>query len=340
METMTAGPTRATGPVVDEEWPTERATLAEDVLDGLTRPFKELPPRCLYDARGSELFDEICEQPEYYQSRAERLILEARAGEIVADSGACELLELGAGSATKTHMLLDAMLARRVPVRYLPLDVCASAMERAVAALAERYPQLLVTPLVGDFERAWDVGGSPGPRLVASLGGTLGNFMPGSRRRFLRGLAATLDERDHVLMGVDLVKDRDELVAAYNDAAGVTAAFNVNVLAVINRRLSADFDLENFTHVARYDDRRDWIEMRLRARDACVVEIRSLGLTVDFTAGEEMRTEISAKFTRERIRADLGASGLVERGWYTDARERFALVLCQATSNGGYPDDI
>lgn len=329
MGVMPASSIRAIEAFVDYEAPTERSTLAEDVLDGLTGPFKELPPKHLYDARGSELFDEICEQPEYYQARTEQLILEARAAEIVAFSGVCELLELGAGSATKTRVLLEALLAEGEPVRYLPLDVCPSALERAVAELAMRYPQLVITPIVGEFEQAWDVGGSWGPRLVAFLGGTLGNFLPGSRRRFLRVLAASLNECDHVLLGVDLVKDRDELVAAYDDAAGVTAAFNINVLAVLNRRLDADFDLENFIHVARYDDERDWIEMRLRARDACVVDVRALGLTVEFDAGEELRTEISAKFTRERVQADLRACGLVERGWYTDAHERFALVLCQ-----------
>lgn len=336
---MTASPSHATGTVVNCELPVGQGTLAEDVLAGLTRAFKELPSKHLYDARGSELFEEICEQPEYYQARTERLILEADAPEIVSLAGACELLELGSGSATKTRVLLDALLARGVPVRYLPLDVCASAVERAVAELTPRYPQLLITPIIGEFEQAWHVGGSRVPRLVALLGGTLGNFLPGSRRQFLRDLAASLHARDRVLLGVDLVKDRGDLLAAYDDAAGVTAAFNLNVLAVLNRRLDADFDLENFIHVARYDDEHDWIEMRLRARGACVVELRSLGLTVDFQAGEELRTEISAKFTRERIQRDLGACGLVERGWYSDEDERFALVLCQGTSEG-LTDDV
>ena len=309
---------------------TPDSTLAEDVLDGLTRPFKELPPRHLYDARGSELFEQICELPEYYPTRTERAILEAHAEEIVAIARAQELLELGSGAASKTCLLLDAMHGAGLgQIRYRPVDACASAMEQAVAELAARYPAMLVDPIVGDFEDAWaDEAGCA--RLVAFLGGTVGNFLPGSRRRFLRRLAGNLGHDGHALIGVDLVKDRDELIAAYDDSAGITAAFNLNVLSVINEQLGADFDLENFEHVARYDDERQWIEMRLRAEQECLVEIPDLGLSVRFAAGEEMRTEISAKFTHDQMRADLAACGLAERSWFTDPGERFALVLCRA----------
>jgi len=306
------------------------SSLAEDVLDGLSRPFKELPPKHLYDERGSQLFEQICELPEYYPTRTERAILETHADQIVAGSLARELLELGSGAATKTCLLLDAMHGAGLgQVRYLPVDISASAMERAVAELAARYPAMLVDPIVGEFEDAW-LDEPRAARLVAFLGGTLGNLLPGARRRFLRQLAGHLGGGGHALIGVDLVKDRGELIAAYDDAAGVTAAFNLNILAVLNQRLGAEFDLDNFEHVALYDDDRDWIEMRLRAREACTVVVGELGLSVSFAAGEEMRTEISAKFTRERIQEDLVACGLAERGWFTDPDERFALVLCNA----------
>jgi L-histidine N-alpha-methyltransferase len=188
-----------------------------------------------------------------------------------------------------------------------------------------------VDPVVGEFEDAWALPTGDAP-LVAFLGGTLGNFLPAARAEFLEGLAAHLGPDGHALIGIDLVKDRDELVAAYDDAAGVTAAFNRNVLAVLNRRLGADFDVDNFEHVALYDERHDWIEMRLRAIEPCVVDVADLGLRVEFAAGEELRTEISAKFTRERFVAELHAAGLACCEWFSDPRERFALVLCRARS--------
>jgi L-histidine N-alpha-methyltransferase len=219
-------------------------SLADDVLDGLTRPFKELPPKHFYDARGSELFERICEQPEYYPTRTERSILEDRAEEIIAPTGARELVELGSGYATKTRALLDAMGAGGLLRRYTPFDVSESAVRACADRLTREYPGLRVHGIVGDFERHLSaLPPCEGSRIVAFLGGTIGNFAPGSRRRFLRDLAGTLQADDHLLLGTDLVKDAAVLEAAYNDAAGVTAEFNRNVLCVVNERLGADFDL-------------------------------------------------------------------------------------------------
>ncbi|MBS1869077.1 MAG: L-histidine N(alpha)-methyltransferase [Actinobacteria bacterium] len=304
--------------------------LAEDVLDGLTRPFKELPPKHFYDERGCELFDRITELPEYYPTRAERAILEADAEAIVAATGAAELVELGSGTAAKTRVLLDAMAAAETLRRFVPFDVAESVVRASAEALVEEYPGLRVHGVIGDFERHLDRIPPPvpgEPRVVALLGGTIGNFPPGSRRRLLREIAALLGPEDRLLLGTDLVKDSGTLEAAYDDAAGVTAEFNRNVLRVLNRELDADFPLEDFEHVAFFDRRNEWIEMRLRARRACTVRIATLALDVELAAGEEIRTEISAKFTRRRVAEDCAAAGLRLDGWHTDAERRFALSL-------------
>jgi L-histidine Nalpha-methyltransferase len=317
--------------VVDSHLDTDTGrTLAEDVLDGLTRPAKELAPKYFYDARGSELFDRITELPEYYPTRAERAILEAEADAIVAATHAGELVELGAGTADKTRVLLDAMARAGTLRRYVPFDVDEQLVRDVAAALAAEYPGLAVHGVAGDFERHLDEipPAQPGcPRIVAFLGGTIGNFPPGSRRRFLRSLADRLDDDGHLLLGTDLVKDPRVLEAAYDDGAGVTAEFNRNVLLVLNRELGADFDPELFDHVAFYDPTREWIEMRLRARRAHTVHIPAIDLDVAFARGEELRTEISAKFTPERVAADLAAAGLDLSAWLTDPQERFALSL-------------
>ncbi|HYV15569.1 MAG TPA: L-histidine N(alpha)-methyltransferase [Conexibacter sp.] len=309
--------------------------LAEDVLDGLTRPFKELPPKHFYDERGCELFDRITELPEYYPTRAERAILEAQAEAIVSATGAAELVELGSGTAAKTRVLLDAMGASGTLSRYVPFDVAESVVQESAEALVEEYPGLRVHGVVGDFERHLDRIPPPvpgEPRIVALLGGTIGNFPPGSRRRLLRDVAALLGPDDRLLLGTDLVKDPAVLEAAYDDSAGVTAEFNRNVLHVLNRELDADFPLEDFEHVAFFDRRNEWIEMRLRARRAASVRVGALGLDVELAAGEEIRTEISAKFTRARLVEDYAAAGLHLAGWHTDAGERFALSLAAPTA--------
>lgn len=309
--------------------PHERG-LADDVLDGLTRPFKELPPKHFYDERGCELFDRICELPEYYPTRTERAILDAEAKAIVARTGAVELVELGSGTAAKTRVLLDAMAARGQLRRYVPLDVAESVVRASADALVREYPGLRVHGVVGDFERHLDripSGRGGEPRIVALLGGTIGNFPPGSRRRLLREIGELLGPGDRLLLGTGLVIDTPTLEAAYDDAAGVTAEFNRNVLHVVNRELEADFPVEGFEHVAFFDRRHEWIEMRLRAQRPFSVRVGTLGMRVELAAGEEIRTEISAKFTRARVEEDFAAAGLALDAWYPDPDERFALSL-------------
>ena len=329
------GPTAQRNPAITIEAPLNEGTerrLADDVLDGLTRPFKELPPKHFYDARGSELFEAICEQPEYYPTRTELGILEAQAAEIVRRAGRpTELVELGCGAAVKARLLLDAMTdGHGPPLHYVPVDVSESVVVQAAEDLTASYPGLRVHGVVGDFERHLDrvPPSNPGePRIVAFLGGTIGNFPPGTRRRMLREVAALLGREDHLLLGADLVKDPALIEDAYNDRAGVTAEFNRNVLHVMNRELDADFDPQAFEHVAFFDRRRHWVEMRLRARRPCTVNLVALDLQVEFAAGEELRTEVSAKFTRRRLQRDFAAAGLVLCGWYTDPDELFAITL-------------
>jgi L-histidine N-alpha-methyltransferase len=295
-------------------------TLAEDALDGLTRPFKELPPKHFYDARGSALFERICEQPEYYPTRTETAILREH-GDVLMD-GVDELVELGSGATTKARILLERGAARR----YVALDVSETVVHAAGAQLADLGVE--VRGVVGDLEH--HLGRVPparGRRAVAFLGGTIGNFAPGSRRRFLRSLGALLRPGDRLLLGADLVKDPAVIESAYNDAAGVTAAFNKNVLAVLNRELAADFDLEAFEHVAFFDRRREWVEMRLRALEPQMVTLHALPLRIDFAHREELRTEISAKFTPEHLARDLDCAGLAVRTLATDRDELFAVSL-------------
>jgi len=309
----------------------DERTLAFDVLDGLTRPFKEIPPKHFYDTEGSRLFEQIMSLPEYYPTRTERSILESHASALVEETQAAELVELGSGVPTKTLLLLDAMRDAGTLERYVPFDVSEVVLLESAKLLVERYPGIRVYGVVGDFERHLDALPEPeGPRVIVFLGGTIGNFLPGTRRKFLRGLAGALRPQDRLLLGTDLVKDPAVLEAAYNDAAGVTAAFNRNMLAVLNRELDADFDLDAFEHVAFYDREQEWIEMRLRAVRPMDVHIRKLGLDVHFGAREELRTEISAKFTRARLEADLRAAGLVLDQFLTDPDELFALSLIGA----------
>ncbi len=314
-----------------ESWLAEshQRTLANDVLDGLTRPFKELAPKHFYDSRGSELFEQICELPEYYPTRTELAILEAVAGDIVAETGAGELVELGSGASRKARILLDAMAAAGTLRRYVPLDVSETVVRDAADTLTADYPGLRVHGVIGDFERHLDrIPARDGaPRIVALLGGTIGNFPPGTRRLLLRRIADVLDDGDRLLLGTDLVKDPAVLEAAYDDPAGVTAEFNRNVLHVINRELDADFPVDSFDHIAFFDRRHEWIEMRLRAQRSCSVLIGAVGLRVEFAAGEELRTEISAKFTRRRVQDDFAAAGLRLDTWYVDGEQQFALSL-------------
>ncbi|MBA2439105.1 MAG: L-histidine N(alpha)-methyltransferase [Thermoleophilaceae bacterium] len=304
----------------------EASGLAADVREGLTRDLKELPPKYLYDARGSALFDRITTLPEYYPSRAEREILNRRAPEIVVESDARELIELGSGTASKTRALLYAMAGAGSLDRYVPFDVDRSVVERCAAELLELYPGLAVHGVVGDFERHLEHIPAGDRRLFAFLGGTIGNLYPPQRAAFLRRVRRLMGPTDTLLIGTDLVKDRNVLEAAYNDSEGVTAEFNRNVLRVVNDTLDADFEPEAFEHVAFFDEANSWIEMRLRARGAQAVRVNGAQLEVSFSDGEEMRTEISAKFTRDAVERELEAAGMGLDGFYTDDDGLFGLA--------------
>ncbi|MGP3981650.1 L-histidine N(alpha)-methyltransferase [Streptomyces sp. KR80] len=300
------------------------SALRRDVLRGLGTDPKQLPPKWFYDARGSDLFEEITRLPEYYPTRAEREILIERAPAIAAATGARTLVELGSGSSEKTRHLIGALADLRT---YVPVDVSESALTQAGQALLADHPDLAVHALVADFQNGLVLPDAPGPRLVAFLGGTIGNLLPAERLTFLGAVRALLSPGDALLLGTDLVKDESALVAAYDDTAGVTAAFNKNVLSVLNRELGADFDPDDFDHVAVWDSEHEWIEMRLRARTAVTAKIPALDLAVGFDAGEELRTEVSAKFRQDGVRDELAAAGLDLRHWWTDGAGRFALSL-------------
>ncbi|HEX2038620.1 MAG TPA: L-histidine N(alpha)-methyltransferase [Acidimicrobiales bacterium] len=303
-----------------------RRALCDDVRRGLTDTPKWLPPKWFYDERGCELFERITELPEYYPTRCEREILSAHAAEIAA-TDADTLVELGSGTSAKTRLLLDALAERGTLRRFVPFDVSEPTLRAAGAAVVEEYPGVRVHAVVGDFERHLGLLPRDGRRLVAFLGGTIGNLAPAGREAFLREVAGLLAPGDALLLGTDLVKAPERLVRAYDDEAGVTAAFNRNVLHVVNRELHADFAPDRFAHVARWDADEEWIEMRLRALGAQEVHVRDLDLGATFEDGEELRTEISAKFRRERVEAELAAVGLAVRNWWTDGAGDFALSL-------------
>jgi L-histidine N-alpha-methyltransferase len=302
------------------------AGLAADVRRGLTRTPKTLPPKWFYDDVGSELFDAITRLPEYYPTERERSILQRMAPCIAQLSGADTLVELGSGTSDKTRVLLDAFTATGQLRRFVPLDVSEATLRWSAAVIADAYG-VQVHGVVGDFERHLDHLPTGGRRLVAFLGGTIGNFTPAQRRRFYRDLVATLRPGDSLLLGTDLVKDVDRLVAAYDDPGGVTAAFNRNVLAVINREMGADFAPDRFDHEARWNGAQHWIEMHLVSRGRQTVTIPGLSEVVRFAAGESIWTEISAKFRRPEVAAELGAAGLVLREWWTDPAGDFAVSL-------------
>lgn len=301
--------------------------LRADVRAGLGATPKVLPPKWFYDDRGCELFDAITRLPEYYPTETERGILRAEAAAIAAASGADTIVELGSGTSDKTRTLLDAFTAAGQLRRFVPFEVNEATVRAAGAAIATEYPGVVVHAVVGDFERHLATLPREGRRMVAFLGSTIGNFAPAERARFLAELAANLRPGDSLLLGTDLVKDVDRLEAAYDDAAGVTAEFNRNVLSVVNRELDADFDVDAFRHVAFFDPDNEWIEMRLRSTCEQVVTIGELDLTVRFAEGEELRTEISAKFRRARVAAELEAAGLRLERWMTDPAGDFALSL-------------
>lgn len=317
--------------------------LAADVSAGLGATPKELAPKWFYDEVGSKLFDEITRLPEYYPTRRERSILLERADEIVALSRADTLIELGSGTSEKTRILLDALVARtsaggRSPFgrpefgrpefgRFVPFDVSEATLREAAESIAFAYPGIAVHAVVGDFDHHLGVLPGGGRRLIAFLGGTIGNMAPPQRGRFLSDLAASMEPGDALLLGTDLVKDVDRLVAAYDDSAEISASFNRNVLSVINRELNADFVIDRFEHVARFDAENEWMEMSLRSECDQVVTVADIGQVARFADGEEMRTEISAKFRRAGVVDELGAVSLEMARWWTDPAGDFAVSL-------------
>ena len=303
------------------------ASLRADVLAGLTATPKSLPPKWFYDERGSELFDKITMLDEYYPTRAEREILAASAASIAAATRSSTLVELGSGSADKTIVLLDALREAGQLAEYVPIDVSESALVMAASRALMRYKGVRVHAVLSDFTVPRAFPEPSGPRLVVFLGGTIGNLLPDERAAFLASLRAQMRPGDALLLGTDLVKDPGILHDAYDDAAGVTAAFNKNVLAVLNSRLGANFDLAAFDHVAVWDPVQEWIEMRLRSDERQVVTLPEIGLTVPFAEGEEMRTEVSAKFRPDGVTAELAAAGFAMLHWWTDTGGQFGLSL-------------
>jgi L-histidine Nalpha-methyltransferase len=314
--------------IVDNHLPADflSAALRADVLRGLTASPKWLPPKWFYDDRGSDLFDQITRLPEYYPTRAERSILVEHAGEIAALSRADSLVELGAGSADKTRLLLNTGAFGR----FVPVDVSEGVLRHTAATILGDYPELAVHAVVADFEQHLGKLPNGGWRLVAFLGGTIGNLVPDERAGFLRSVRATLQPGEALLLGTDLVKSPDVLIPAYDDAAGVTAEFNKNVLRVVNRELKADFDPDEFAHVAIWNADAEWIEMRLRSLRDQRVRVERLNLDVSFARGEQLRTEVSAKFRREGVTAELEAAGFEPTEWWTDQEGRFGLSLATA----------
>jgi L-histidine Nalpha-methyltransferase len=308
-----------------------RDALMRDARVGLTAASKSIPPTWFYDEVGSELFEDITRVPEYYPTRVERAILLERADEIVEISKADTLVELGSGSSEKTKVLLDAMVRADSLARFVPFDVSEAMLVGAAEELNATYG-VPVVAVVGDFRQHLDKIPTEGRRLVIFLGGTIGNLTPGERARFLLDLEATMDSDDWLLIGTDLEKDVSRLVAAYDDAAGVTAAFNRNVLSVLNNELGADFDPECFEHIALWNDEDRRIEMRLRSTCDQTVEIADLDLSIGFFEGEEILTEISSKFTRERVTEELAAANFVVGGSWTDASGDFLVTLAHPRS--------
>jgi L-histidine N-alpha-methyltransferase len=312
------------------------AALREDVRAGLSAPpgRRSLPPKWFYDERGSKLFDEITRLPEYYPTRRERSILSERADAIMA-GGPETLIELGSGTSDKTRLLLDAGVRAGGLRGFAPFDVSEDTLVEAAEVLSRLYPTVSIHAIAGDFDHHLGViagTGRPGRRLVAFLGGTIGNFEPAPRAGFLASLAATLAPGDLLLLGTDLVKEPHRLVAAYDDSAGITAEFNRNVLEVVDRELQADFDPDAFEHVAVWDAEHEWIEMRLRARADLTVRVGAIPLVVSFSAGEELRTEISAKFRPAGVESELGGAGFRLEAWWTDPDGDFALSLSRRRS--------
>ena len=301
--------------------------LRRDVFDGLQKTPKSLPPKWFYDDVGSDLFDQITRLPEYYPTRAEAEILRSRSIEVASASAADTLVELGAGTSEKTRRLLDALRDRGSLRGFVPFDVDANMLSATATAIQREYPGIEIKAVCGDFEEHLTEIPSGGRRLFVFLGSTIGNLTPEPRAEFLATLAGVMRPGDSLLLGTDLVKDSGRLVRAYDDAAGVTARFNRNVLAVINRELDADFDVNAYRHVARWNGDEERIEMWLRSDRRQRVRVGALGLTVEFAPDEEMLTEVSCKFHPDGVSAELAAAGLRRIRWWTDRAGDFGLSL-------------
>ena len=302
--------------------------MVEEVRAGLARrPLPELPCKYFYDERGSALFEAITELPEYYQTRTETALLATHAGTIVEAVDPRELAELGSGAGRKIRLFLDAMRARGRLERVTLLEINEPYLRDSVSRLQADYPEAVVSGVAGDFVHDLEALGPGGGRLLLFLAGTIGNLHPGDLPAFFRDASRVLAPGDGFLVGIDLVKDEARLHAAYNDKAGVTAEFNLNILRVLNARLGADFDPADFEHRAFYDPRCQWIEMRLRARRAVTARVPAAGVELSLAAGEEIRTELSCKYTRESLAARLPGSGLALEKWITDPEHLFASAL-------------
>lgn len=317
--------------------PTEmRSRFRDDVASGLRQNPKTLPPKYFYDRQGSLLFEEICQQPEYYLTRTEATILARRAPEIIAAVGDCTIVELGSGSSVKTRLLLDECQRRHYQTRYIPIDISASMLEETARNLTDQYPRLRVEALAAEYLTGLTALPTSSRRLVLFLGSNIGNFSPAEQNQLFTALAQALQTGDFLLIGLDLRKSTSILEPAYNDAAGVTAAFNLNLLRRMNRELRASFDLSRFSHVAFYNSAQHQIEMHLRSACDQHVAIDDLDLQVSFRAGETIHTEISRKFDLEEMTAQLAPFGFQRQGRWTDERSWFAVCLFQFTKHVDY----
>lgn len=304
-----------------------RAVMLGEVRRGLLSTRKELPPKYFYDRKGSQLFERICELPEYYQTRTEGALLASMIGDVVDQYAPRALVELGSGSSTKTRVILDALRRKGSLQEYAPIDISREILLESARALRKDYDGLRVRPVVADFEHTFPVLDAPAPALVIFLGGTIGNFDPEAAQELLSAMHAAMRPGDLFLLGVDLVKSPSILNPAYNDSAGVTADFNRNVLQAINVALGADFDIDAFEHYAFYDPREEQIEMHLVSTRNQTVTIPDLDEPIAFYRGETVRTEISRKFTSESATLTLQRAGFDFRSWHTDDANLFALAL-------------
>lgn len=300
-----------------------REELRKDVLEGFRAKPWSIPPKWFYDTRGSDLFEQITQLPEYYPTRREREILEQRAHEIATMSKATSIVELGSGSSGKTRVLLDAFSSALR--RFTAFDVSESALRQASLEIYRDYPKLQVNAVVGDFERHLSKLPAGGEQMIVFLGGTIGNFEPGARAQFLRTLVDQMSDTDGLLLGADLIKDIGRLEAAYNDTAGVTAEFNRNILRVINNVLKADFVPECFEHLAWFDAENVRIEMNLTSGRNQSAHVLDLDLAIDFVPGDRIRTEISTKFSVDSLTDELETAGLCLKELWTDPAGDFAL---------------